>query len=251
MEMVYVPAGSFLMGSTDADPLAASEEKPQHSVTLDAFWIDKTEVTQRMYALCVDAHVCHEPTITSSRTRIQYWDDPQGSFEIFPVIYVNWNMAQTYCEWAGRRLPTEAEWEKAARGTDGRIYPWGNDPPNHELLNYDDWFGDTLNVGRYPDGASPYGAVDMAGSVYEWVADWYSATYYQSSPSTNPLGPESGEKRVVRGGGFERLRLESSDVMVRAATRFGVVPALPASPDDTLGRASANFSFGFRCARSP
>ena len=144
--------------------------------------------------------MCKEPTIRFSATRERYYDEPQGKFDNYPVIYVNWSMAQTYCEWAGRRLPTEAEWEKAARGTDGRIYPWGNDPPNHDLVNYDGYFGDTLNVGRYPKGASPYGAVDMAGNVDEWVADWYSATYYQSSPASNPTGPDSGEDKVLRGG---------------------------------------------------
>jgi len=251
MEMVYVPAGSFLMGSSDADPLATSEEKPQHSVTLDAFWIDRTEVTQRMYRLCVDAHACGEPTIIDSATRFPYWGDPEGRYEIYPVIHVNWNMAQTYCEWAGRRLPTEAEWEKAARGTDGRLYPWGNDPPNHDLANYDSYFGDTLNVGRYPKGASPYGAVDMAGNVDEWVSDWYSATYYEDSPAANPTGPDSGEKKVLRGGNWYQSKYNGSADLLRAAQRGRFLPAMPAFPDDQVGLASAFDNIGFRCARAP
>jgi formylglycine-generating enzyme required for sulfatase activity len=249
--MVYVPAGAFLMGSTDEDKLATSEEKPQHSVSLDAFWIDKTEVTNRMYTLCVDAHVCTEPTHGDSATRFNYYDDPQGRYEIYPVVWVNWPMAQTYCEWAGRRLPTEAEWEKAARGTDGRLYPWGNSQPDHDLANYDAYFGDTLNVGRYPKGASPYGAMEMAGNVDEWVADWYSATYYQTSPATNPTGPDSGEKKVVRGGNYSHNPYNTSAYLLRAAQRWGFLPAMPASPDDKLGRASAGDDIGFRCSRSP
>lgn len=250
MVMVYVPAGDFLMGSTDADTLATSEEKPQHTVYLDAFWIDKTEVTNRMYALCVDAHACREPTHTDSETAYSYYDDPQGKYDIYPVIWVNWTMAQAYCEWAGRRLPTEAEWEKAARGTDGRIYPWGNDPPNHDLANYDGYFGGPLNVNRYPKGASPYGALDMAGNVLQWVADWYSATYYQISPASNPLGPDSGDKRVLRGSDYNHSNYNTSAYLLRAAQRFYYFPADPASPDDKFGRASAFYDIGFRCARS-
>jgi len=238
MEMVYVPAGSFLMGSSDADPLATSEENPQHSVTLDAYWIDRTEVTVGMYTLCVDRHVCREPTHGDSAYHNQYYDDPQGRFDNYPVIWVNWTMAQTYCEWAGRHLPTEAQWEKAARGTDGRIYPWGNDPPNHDLANYDGYFGDTLNVSRYSKGASPYGALDMAGNVLQWVSDWYSETYYQISPTSNPGGPDSGDLKVLRGSDYNHSDYHTSAYLLRAAERFG------------LDREFASYNVGFRCARN-
>jgi formylglycine-generating enzyme required for sulfatase activity len=163
MTLLYVPAGEFTMGSETSD-----NEKPIHTVNLDAFWIDKTEVTNAMYATCVDAGVCNPPSNTISYTRKSYYGDSE--FAEYPVIYVDWNMAKTYCGWAGRRLPTEAEWEKAGRGTGGNIYPWGNDAPNNSLLNYNSEVGDTTEVGAYPDGASVYSALDMAGNVWEWVS---------------------------------------------------------------------------------
>ncbi len=232
MLLVYIPAGEFLMGSTDSDTMAYSDEKPQHRVSLDAYWIDRTEVTNAMYALCVKSGACQPPSSSSSYTRNSYYGNPQ--LANYPVIYVDWNEAQAYCSWAGRRLPTEAEWEKAARGTDGRIYPWGNNSPTCSLENF--WgsngacVGDTTVTGNYPTGASSYGVQDMAGNVWEWVADWYGDTYYGSSPMSNPTGPDSGQYRVLRGGSWY-----NSMNLVRSAYRSGDFPS------------RRNGLFGFRC----
>ena len=195
--LVYVPEGEFTMGSD-----LAPDEQPVHQVALDAYWIDQTEVTNAMYEKCVDAKQCRPPVSVTSNTRELYFYHPD--FGNYPVIFVSWSDANSYCSWAGRRLPTEAEWEKAARGTEGNVYPWGDDEPSASLLNVD--FPDTTEVGRYPDGASVYGALDMAGNVWEWVADWYGESYYKDSPASNPLGPDSpldpnfGQLRVLRGG---------------------------------------------------
>jgi formylglycine-generating enzyme required for sulfatase activity len=199
MVMVYVPAGEFSMGSTSG----YADEQPVHSVTLDTYWIDKTEVTNAMYALCVQARACQPPGNYESSSRTPYYGNSQ--YGDFPVIYVTWNQADTYCNWAGSRLPTEAEWEKAARGTDERTYPWGNNNPSDRLLNFNWNVMDTTVVGNYPSGASPYGAQDMAGNVCEWVNDWYSDTYYSQSPAINPTGPSSGQYRVLRGGAWDNI----------------------------------------------
>jgi serine/threonine-protein kinase len=229
MLQVYVPAGSFTMGGN-----SFSNEKPIHTVTLNAYWIDKTEVTNAMYALCVKAGACAAPNNTRSSTRTNYYGNSQ--YDNYPVIYVSWNHANKYCGWAGRRLPSEAEWEKAARGTDGRIYPWGNTIDTSKL-NYLNSVGDTTAVGNYPSGASPYGALDMAGNVWEWVNDWYDGNYYYYSPSENPTGPTSGQERVVRGGSWG---WDAS--YVRALIRY--------SRDPTFIPAFFDY-IGFRCASSP
>jgi eukaryotic-like serine/threonine-protein kinase len=213
MILMYVPAGEFTMGSKAEDALPLCEkfgascpldllknEEPPHTVYLDAFWIDQTEVTNAMYTKCVQAGQCEPPTAPKSYTRDSYYDNSQ--FKKFPVVLVAWGDAEAYCAWSDRRLPTEAEWEKAARGEDARAYPWGNDFPSNDLLNFRDFIGDTTVVGKYPNGASPYDALDMAGNVWEWVADWYDGTYYATSPLSNPPGPDSGTERVLRGGGF-------------------------------------------------
>ncbi len=197
-EMVYVPAGEFRMGSV-ANEQAGDDEKPQHTVVLDAFWIDRHEVTNAQYSQCVATENCRAPDERASTTRGAYYGIAE--FDNYPVITVSWDDAYTYCEWAGKRLPTEAEWEKAARRTDGRVYPWGNEF-DQSRLNSSEVSGDTSEVGAYPNGASPYGAFDMAGNVWEWVADWYDANYYANSPRVNPQGPTLGERRTRRGGSW-------------------------------------------------
>jgi eukaryotic-like serine/threonine-protein kinase len=212
-------------------------------VTLDGYWIDQTEVTNAQYKRCVAAGSCRARRAdeTSSFTYSSYYGD--STYADYPVIRVDWNQAQAYCEWAGGRLPTEAEWEKAARGTDGRMYPWGDGPLTGARANFfdaycdswadcsqDDRYADTAPVGSYPDGASPYGALDMAGNVWEWVADWYDAEYYNRSPGENPTGPSSGY-HLVRGGSWM-----SGSADLRAAYRYLY---------------NADYESGFRCVRSP
>jgi formylglycine-generating enzyme required for sulfatase activity len=192
-EMVYVPAGEFVMGSTEDDPDANVDEEPVHTVHLDAFWIDRTEVSNAQYRQCVEAGDCDEPTC---------WDEDDVNAPDQPVVCVTWDNAQAFAAWVGGRLPTEAEWEKAARGTDGRIYPWGNSAPGCQIANHANCVGHARAVGSYPQGASPYGVLDLAGNVWEWVADWYGRDYYARSPARQPPGPESGTFRVLRGGSF-------------------------------------------------
>jgi formylglycine-generating enzyme required for sulfatase activity len=235
--MAYVPAGEFTMGSNDYN-----DEKPPHPVYLDAFWIDKFEVTNALYKKCVDAGKCQPPWPTKSYTHNSYYDNSQ--YDNYPVIYVSWNKANAFCAWAGKRLPTEAEWEKAARGTDGRKYPCG-DAWDGTRLNFcdknctfdwadksvDDGYADTALVGSYPRGASPYGVMDMAGNVGEWVVDWYGS--YSGSSQRNPTGPSSGSSRVLRDGSWS-----SNQYSTHASRR---------SYYDDLD--SGNSSLGFRCAQ--
>ena len=244
--MRLVPQGEFTMGSNADDALAECEkygsdcdrgayldEEPPHTVTLDAFYIDTYEVTNALYAECVNASVCQPPTSTGSNTRSSYYGNPE--FDDFPVIYVDWDMATTFCEWRGARLPTEAEWEKAARGTDARPYPWGAEADN-SYANYGVQEGDTREIADYESGKSVYGLYDMAGNVWEWVADWYSDTYYQESPSSNPTGPDSGDGRVVRGGSWYdpanliRTSVRNTFDTNFADNNFGIRCALDATP---------------------
>lgn len=225
MTQVFVPAGKFLMGTDDKEAL---KNRPEHPVTLSAFWIDQTEVTNEMYAKCVEAKKCPPPFKEQFNP---YYG--KAKYANYPVVYIPWDSADAYCRWAGRRLPTEAEWEKAARGTDGRLYPWGNEPPNASLANYDNALGDPLPVDRYPLGASPYGALNMAGNVREWVADWFHEFFYLAGINDNPVGPPSGEMKSLRGGSFVDDENE-----IRVFNRFAHAPASP------------GINRGFRCASS-
>jgi formylglycine-generating enzyme required for sulfatase activity len=217
--MVYVPAGEFTMGSGEG-----GSRQPVHPVYLDAFYIDKTEVTNAQYRQCVEAGGCNAPGKTT------YYDN--ADYDQHPVVYVDWYQAGAYCEWAGKRLPTEAEWEKAARGTDERTYPWG-EGIDCDHAQYNGCGEGTVPVGSKPKGASPYGVLDMAGNVWEWVADWYDSGYYSQSPDRNPPGPDSGTMRVLRGGSWSGTQ---GFAVCTFRYRF--------SPWFRLGIG------GFRCARS-
>lgn len=222
VSMVLVPSGEFVMGS-DNDMAAA---KPAHTVYLDMFYIDQFEVTNAMYLECVQAGAC----TAGGGTRLK-----NSIFAEHPVMDVTWYNARDFCDWRGARLPTEAEWEKAARGTDQRRFPWGNDPVTCELARYGDcgWF--TIPVGQHPQGVSPYGAHDMAGNAWEWTNDWYDADYYTYSPAANPQGPdtETGWK-VTRGGAW----YYHADLMTAIWRNHAPV--------------DVGYSYlGFRCARTP
>ncbi len=192
---VTVPEGSFLMGSSTG----ADDEKPVHRVSGPAFTIDRYEVTNARFAACVQAGACTAPALLSSSVRPHYFDSPD--FVHYPVIHVSWEQAAQFCTWAGGRLPSEAEWERAARGTDSpRTFPWGDSAPDCSKANMLGCVGDTDRVGRRAAGQSPYGIFDMAGNVWEWTADWYDDKYYRHSPERQPTGPETGTLKVMRGG---------------------------------------------------
>jgi len=222
--MVFVPAGAFWMGANDRGP----EESPRHRVWLDGFSIDRFEVSQREYDVCVEVGAC---------TRSQAF--PNEGHPRQPVVGVTWTDADAYCRWAGKRLPTEAEWEKAARGEDGRMYPWdgglecaranfGNGHNNECASNP----GHTAEVGQYPEDVSPWGVFDMAGNAWEHVADRYDPMYYRSASSRNPQGPVSGKNHVVKGGSW-----------------YTTGSNMPLS--SRISRAEARNPYdGFRCARS-
>ncbi|MBI5824265.1 MAG: SUMF1/EgtB/PvdO family nonheme iron enzyme [Chloroflexi bacterium] len=202
--LAYIPAGDFTMG----DGVNALS----HNVTLDGYWIQQTKVTNRMYEQCVKVGACSSP---SQELGGPVFSNPQ--FGNHPVVGVAWDQAQAYCAWTQGSLPTEAQWEKAARGTSGNDYPWGNNAPACNLLNFANCYEATSNVEAFlSTGASPYGLLDMAGNAFEWVGDWYDESYYGSSPLVNPTGPESGQYRVVRGSSFET----SANQIASAIRRF-------------------------------
>jgi formylglycine-generating enzyme required for sulfatase activity len=261
--MVFVPAGEFIMGSPESEGF--DNEHPQRTVYLDAFYIGKYEVTNRQFSQFVDATGYTTDAETAGwgwawtgedweEVEGADWRHPHGPGSSIegkmdhPVVQVSWDDADTYCQWAGVRLPTEAEWEKAARGTDGRTYPWGSSAPDGSKLNYcdvnceqawkdssvDDGYTDTAPVGHYEAGKSPCGAYDMAGNVWEWVADWYDTDYYSKATDRNPQGPDSGEKRALRGGSWFGYEGDA-----RCADRYGGEPNVRIS------------YFGFRVAASP
>ena len=263
MVQVFVPAGDFKMGSDDGGlkyarqlckqyggemaiatcrAAAFADESPTHGVALRGFWIDRTEVTNRQYRLCVRAGACVPPVDTGSHTRKSYYNN--SAYGDYPVIWVTWQQATDYCRWAGARLPTEAEWEYAARGPESRTFPWGNvfdgkrlnycdrrckGGPNDPLV--DDGNADTAPVGSYPAGESWCGALDMAGNVREWVADWYGR--FTRARQSNPAGPLIGVSHIPRGGCW----LDTPDD-TRSANRG------ENSPDYSRDKV------GFRCARS-
>jgi formylglycine-generating enzyme required for sulfatase activity len=223
MVMVYVPGGTFQMGSNETDPVASPNESPQHAVTLDGYWIDQTEVSNAQYEICVGDGICQQ----SGHAQTEEYEGPDN-----PVVAVSWHNAVAYCEWAGATLPTEAEWEYAARGPEGYIYPWGDDAPTQELCSFDANNLGSSPTGSFPAGASWCGALDMAGNAAEWTADWYDEGYYAESPSDNPTGPSTGDHKVVRGGSWGH-----DQVGVRTTDRSYHIP-----PDHIYG------VVGFRCA---
>lgn len=221
----------------------APNEVPEHDVTLAAFWMDQLEVTNAMYGLCVQAGACTLPQSLKSQRRPSYFDNPE--FKDYPVIYVTWGQAKTYCEWAGRRLPTEAEWERAGRGDDFRTFPWGENKADGLLANFNMVVGDTSRVGTYPAGASPFGVLDMAGNAAEWVSDLYSSTYNNAGTS-NPTGPAEGTtlSRVVRGGS-----LGDAEINLRVSKRSSVLGSdQKAVPGSSAYLGSFSPRIGFRCA---
>ncbi len=236
-DMVSIPAGAFMMGTASGSP----DERPVHIVELSSFLIDRTPVTKAQFALFLEAEGRVSP-----RGETYYEDDDSdasinrraGSWLVdsgldnHPVLEVTWIGARDYCAWAGKRLPTEAEWEKAARGTDGRVYPWGNQPPDQTLAQFRQGRAETSPVGRFPDGASPYGAVDLAGNVWEWVSSAYRLYPYDASDGREDLEP--GPVRVTRGGGHD-----SSAEEIRSTER-----------GRNLSRdyRSGHRNIGFRCA---
>lgn len=208
--LAFIPAGEFSMGIGAGDA-------PVHSVALDAFWIQQTKVTNGMYAQCVAAGGCTPPTQELGAPVFTNTD-----YSSHPVVGVTWDQAGAYCAWTGGRLPTEAEWEKAARGTGGNTFPWGADGAACDLMNYAGCIRHTSSVTDYQLGRSPFGLYDMAGNVFEWVEDWYSETWYNEAPAMNPAGPTSGEFRVIRGSSFES---EPADG-IESGVRHFMAPAI-------------------------
>jgi formylglycine-generating enzyme required for sulfatase activity len=218
---VLIPEGAFPRGcDVERDPSCNEEERPQRTLHLSAFWIDRTEATIGQYQQCVSAGACAKlDTMTATAS-------PERA-----VTGVSWFEAQQYCAWKKMRLPTEAEWEKAARGTDGRIFPWGDDQPDCNQADYETCGTPRAPVGSRKEGASPFGMLDAAGGVEEWVVDFFESDYYSRAPERDPQGPQAGKTRVIRGGSYDPWH-------IRATARNW---AEPEKRDQLVG---------FRCARS-
>ena len=240
-EMVHVPVGEFVMGFDRGE----GDERPQRTVFVSDYYIDKYEVTVAHYRACVEAGACMQPYSGSAAYRLAFedyytnWD--KAGREHYPVNAVSWYQANSYCRWAGKRLPTEAEWEKGARGTAGGQYPWGDEEPDCDRIVMDDG-GDgcgqesTWRVGSKPAGASPYGVMDMAGNVWEWIADWYARDFYSRGASTDPFNADPGEEglKILRGGSLA----DQNPHIHRTSNRLGYDPAQ-----------GFDYTIGFRCAR--
>jgi eukaryotic-like serine/threonine-protein kinase len=229
--MVLVPEGAFLRGSLPGQ--GEDDEMPQRGITLDAFYLDTYAVSVAQYRRCFETKACTEP----DTEKLCNWGQPDR--DDHPINCVSWEQARSYCAWAGKRLPTEAEREKATRGTDGRAFTWGAKLPDCSLANYDKGGehycqGQTVPITAFPNAKSPYGAVQLAGNVYEWAADWYGKEYYHESAARNPIGPATGKHRVVRGGSWFNPPPD-----LRSALR-GLIP-----PGMRLNYV------GFRCAGDP
>ena len=226
--MVLVPAGEFVMGAHQEYEMADKDERTTHTVYLNAFSIDRYEVTTARYAKFIQE---------TKRPAPKYWsEETLKQHERKPVVGVDWNDAAAYCAWVEKRLPTGAEWEKAARGTDLRLYPWGNEEPGRQWANFDHCcdkgYEALTEVGSFEQGKSPYGVYDMAGNVWEWVADRYDEGSYGKSTERNPTGRSTGEKRIVRGGAWD-----SASTYVRSSYRLRLSPTFRLD------------NIGFRCAR--
>jgi formylglycine-generating enzyme required for sulfatase activity len=230
--MITIPAGVFKMGNPEGQ--GRSDEWPQREIYLDEFAIDKVEVTNERYMKFIQDTGHRNPPNPYGTGTLQ----SAKGIEELPVVQVTWYDSKTYCAWAKKRLPTEAEWEKAARGTDGRMYPWGNAPPSHKRANFDREWDDVKTlypVGTVPDGDSPYGVKDMAGNAREWVADWYDAAYYNNAVDRNPQGPDKkGIVRSIRGGSWHS---PIGDIRSSARGKGGF--------------ALQTHGTGFRCVRGP
>jgi sulfatase modifying factor 1 len=256
MEMVLIPGDTFLMGSEDDNVLSAIDEQPQREVTLDEFYIDKYEINVEQFAAFLNRlggyrRACENVDCTLPRNLAGYTNyleeqdlgdgtiqySPMTGFASYPANHISWYGAQSYCQSVGARLPTEAEWEYAARGTDGRLYPWGNKAPDDTLAVFQSESFDNMKaVDALPEGASPFGIFGMAGSLWEWTADWYDETYYLEAPSSNPQGPETGFARVVRGGAWP---YNNQSDRIRTSNRYSLSPDFISS------------TVGFRCVRDP
>jgi formylglycine-generating enzyme required for sulfatase activity len=226
-EMVTIPAGPFIRGTNSG----GFDEQPQRTIFLDAFSIDRYEVTNHQYEQFVVATGHRKPGLPSRYAKSG--GKVRGINQ--PVVYVSWDDAAEYCRWKGKRLPTESEWEKAMRGSDGRLWPWGNEeqPYGANWARVRDGHDVSARVGTFGSDKSPYGVMDGAGNVIEWVADWYDETYYKNSPEQNPPGPEFGVYRVLRGGGYTTT---GGDVRITSRSKM-----MPDFRDETIG---------FRCAIS-